>query len=70
MERPWAFGAVGIVLAVAGLALLLSWDRTDLGVDLLALIAVGTAVVAFVVGWGLGYYADRDIRPGRRGRKD
>ncbi len=69
-ERGWAFAVAGIVLAAGAVAIVLLRDETELGLDLIALITIGTAVVAFVVGFALGHYADRDIRPGRGGSRD
>jgi hypothetical protein len=43
-------------------------DETALDLDLIALITIGTAIIAFLVGLALGYYADREVRPGRGGK--
>ncbi len=64
MDRRWTFGLIGGLLAIGGIALLFKGDLMTLGLDLVALVTGGTVGIAFVVGYVLGHYADRDRAPG------
>ena len=52
MDRRWTFGLTGGLLVAT------------LGLDLVVLVTGGTVGIAFVVGYVLGHYADRDRAPG------
>jgi hypothetical protein len=64
MDRRWTFGLMGGLLVAGANVLLLKRDLVSLGLDLVVLVTCGTAAIAFVVGYVLGHYADRDRAPG------
>ena len=64
MDRRWTFGRTGGLLVAGALALLFKGDLATLGLDLVVLVTGGTVGIAFVVGYVLGHYADRDRAPG------
>jgi len=65
-SRGRAVYAAGVaVLAGGGVLIALLGDRTSIPMALIALIVAGASLVGLVVGYALGYYAERGGRPGR-----
>ena len=63
-RRVVAFAAGAAALIATGALLLSLAGRTSIPPRLVLLVAVGTSVIALMVGYGLGFYADRGRRPG------
>jgi hypothetical protein len=64
--RSWAaYAATAAVLAGGAVLVALLGDRTSIPASLIALVAAGASLVGLVIGFALGTYADRAVRPGR-----
>lgn len=67
MVRAWAYGVMGMVVALWGLVMLYLGDRTSFRLWLVVLVASFASFASFLVGFGLGYFGDREVRPDRDG---
>jgi membrane protein DedA with SNARE-associated domain len=62
------YAAGAAVLAGGGVLVALLGDRSSIPMPLVALVVAGASLVGLLVGYSLGYYADRGGRGGRGGR--